>query len=66
MKPKASCHIRRLPDGEVIGEIVGEDGRVLETRHFGKYTEEDFKRLSSVIKQEMPGLDVTGIEISGN
>lgn len=66
MKPKASCHLRRLPGGEVIGEIVGEDGRILETKHFGKYTEKEFERLSEAIKQEIPQLAVTDVEISGN
>lgn len=66
MKPRASCHLQRLPDGEVIGEIIGEDGRVLETKHFGKYTEEDFGRLSDAIKREMPDMEVADIEISGN
>lgn len=66
MKPRAVCHLRRLRDGEVVGEVIGEDGQVLEMKHFGKYTEEEFGRLSRAIRQELPDIEITDIEISEN
>jgi hypothetical protein len=65
-KPKISCQLRRRPDGEVFGEMIGEDGQVLDARFFGKFTEKEFERLFEVIRQEMPYTTIADIELSGN
>jgi len=65
MKSRVSCQLSRRPNGDVTGKMIGEDGQILDTRYFGKFTEKEFKHLSKVIMQEMP-TTVADIELVRN
>jgi hypothetical protein len=64
MKPKASFCLRRMPDGEVIGQIIDEQGCIVETRNFGKFSVEEFERCSAVLSLEMPDLHLQPIDVT--
>ncbi len=55
-KAKATVCFRRLHTGEVIGEIISEAGEVAARRSFGEMTENEFRRVLDVVKQEYPGV----------
>ena len=64
MKRNAAFCLRRMPDGEVIGEIIDEQGTVVETKNFGKFSVEEFEKCSAVLKLAMPGLHLQPIDVT--
>ncbi len=67
MKDKATVCFRRLPSGEVVGEIISEAGDILESRNFGVMSEEEYKRVLKLMQRENPDLDALPlIELTGN
>ena len=52
-KHAAIC-FRRTRDGHVVAEILTPDGTIQATRDFGKFTEDEYRRLFEVIRQEYP------------
>ncbi|MDA8239963.1 MAG: hypothetical protein M0Z67_06285 [Nitrospiraceae bacterium] len=64
MKPKASFCLRRMPDGEVIGQVIDEHGFVVETRNFGKFSVEEFEKCSAVLNLAMPDLHLQPIDVT--
>ncbi len=55
-KAKATVCFRRLHSGEVIGEIISEAGEVAVRRSFGEMTEDEFRKVLDIMKQEYPGV----------
>ncbi len=66
MKEKITITIKRFKDGEVVGEVVGESSGVIETRHFGKLTEDQYERVFEVFKQESPEVEIQKVELVEN
>ncbi len=64
MKPKAVFCLRRMPDGEVVGQIIDEQGSVVETRNFGKFSVEEFEKCSAVLNVAMPHLHLQFIDVT--
>lgn len=64
MKPKASFCLRRMPDGEVIGQVIDEHGSIVETRNFGKFSVEEFEKCSAVLNLAMPDLHLQPIDVT--
>ena len=64
MKSKAAFCLRRMPDGEVIGQIIDEKGSIVETRNFGKFSVEEFEKCSAVLNLGMPGLHLQPIDVT--
>jgi hypothetical protein len=44
MKDKATATLRLKASGEVVGEIVNEQGRVVSSKRFGLMTEDEFRK----------------------
>jgi hypothetical protein len=63
---KVTINFNRLPDGEVVADVLDEKGVVLETRSFGKCSDEEYRRLVEVINQEMPALGAMEVKLTGN
>jgi hypothetical protein len=66
MKDKATVTFRRTASGEVVGEIVAEDGKVLLSKNFGALTDEEISRVLEVFQAENPGIVVQAIKLTGN
>jgi hypothetical protein len=66
VKDKATVCFRRLPTGEVLGEIVGDDGEVLLSKNFGVLTDEEISRALEVFQAENPAIVVQAIKLTGN
>ncbi len=58
MKPEVILRISRMPDGEVIGQMVSEDGAIAGTLYFGQSTVSSYKNLSETISNECPDLNI--------
>jgi hypothetical protein len=52
-----------MPDGEVIGRIFDEQGSIVETRNFGKFSLAEFEKCSAVLNLEMPHLQLQPIDV---
>jgi hypothetical protein len=66
LKEKVTITIKRFKDGEVVGEVVGESSGVIETRRFGKLTEDQYERVFEVFKQESPDVEIQKVELVEN
>jgi hypothetical protein len=66
VKDKATVCFRRLQTGEVLGEIVGDDGEVLLSKNFGVLTDEEISRALEVFQAENPAIVVQAIKLTGN
>ena len=67
MEDKATVCFRRLPSGEVIGEIVNAAGAVVVSRNFGKMSVASFNRVLQLLQQTDPSIDMLPvIEMTGN
>jgi hypothetical protein len=66
MKERVIINFNRLPDGEVVADVVDEKGAILVTRSFGRCSDEEYRRLVEVINQEMPALGAMAIKLTGN
>jgi hypothetical protein len=70
MKPppgeKVMINFNRLPDGEVVADVLDEQGTVLETRSFGRCSCDDYRLLVDVINQELPALGAMAVRVNGN
>jgi hypothetical protein len=66
MKEKATVTFRRTAAGEIIGEIVGENGEVLMSRNFGNMTDEEIERVIAIFQQEHPDTLILPVKLSGN
>ncbi len=64
MKPKASFCLRRMPDGEVIGQIIDEQGSIIETRNFGRFSVDEFEKCTAVLNVAMPQLHLQFIDVT--
>jgi hypothetical protein len=47
-------YFKRLTTGEVIGEIITEDGKVVESRNFGVMSLEEFEKTRAAANMENP------------
>lgn len=50
----------------MIGQVVNEDGEVVETRDFGCMAEEEFNRILRIMALEYPDIVVQDVELTGN
>ncbi len=66
MKEMVTISFRRLPDGEIVADIVDEKGLVIETRSFGKCSPEEYEQLAEVINREMPAPGTMAVRVTGN
>ncbi len=58
MKSETIFCLRRMPNGEVIGHVITEDGVIVETIYFGEFTRAEYKDISKAIRRECPDLNV--------
>jgi hypothetical protein len=65
-KDKATIHLRRTKEGDLVVEIVGEDGEVLVSRNFGDMTDEEIGRVLDALRDEYPDTVIHPIELTGN
>lgn len=67
MRNRATAVFRRLPSGDVIGEIIAETGEVIQSRNFGKMSEDEYRKILDLIDRERPDMGaIEPIELSGN
>jgi hypothetical protein len=67
MQDKATVYFRRLPSGEVVGEIINDAGVVIVSRNFGKISVESFNKILELLQQADPSLDMLPpIELTEN
>lgn len=68
MKKKVSVCIRHLADGRVSVEVADEEGKLLHSRIFGTFTEEEYALLLKVIDAEAfdRGTSTTNVSPSQN
>lgn len=66
VKNRPVISFSRLTDGEVIAEVVGEDGAVIQRKNFGKFTEEEYEQLFSALGDLMPEIVQQQIDVTGN
>lgn len=66
MKDHATVSFRRLAPGEVIGEIIGEDCAVLESKYFGRMTDAKIQRALEGLQSENPDTVILSVELTGN
>ena len=67
MKRRAAVVVERLPSGDVLGEIVSETGEILQSRSFGKMSEDGYRKLLKLVERQHPNLAATQpIELSRN
>jgi hypothetical protein len=52
MKKRVSVCIRRLAGGNVSVEVVDEEGKVIQGKQFGKFSEEEYELLLKAIDIE--------------
>jgi hypothetical protein len=57
-KPKKTIYIQRLADGEVVGEVLDDQGRLEYTKNFGYFTEDEYEGLLDAIGREAPEIAV--------
>jgi hypothetical protein len=61
-----TVYFRRLPTGEIIGEIVGDGTEVLLLKNFGALTDEEISRILAVFRAENPEVVVHPIKLISN
>ncbi|MDA8239578.1 MAG: hypothetical protein M0Z67_04300 [Nitrospiraceae bacterium] len=66
MKDKATVCFRRLQSGEVMGEIIGEDGTVLHSRNLGLLDDDELDRVLQAFQEENPGVFIMPVKLTGN
>lgn len=69
MKDKATVVFRRLADGNVIGEIIDEEGIVVESKNFGVMSVEEFERVLDLVNEndpELGGKIMPTVKLTGN
>jgi hypothetical protein len=66
MKDKAAIQFRRTRTGDVVGEIVSENGKVLHARNFGDLSDEELTRVIKVFQEEHPDVAVHAVRLTGN
>ncbi len=55
-KLKATFCFSRLPDGNVVGDIIDEAGVILESRNFGVMSVAEFEKVLDLVNKEYPVL----------
>ena len=66
-KDQAAVVFRRLPSGDVVGEIIDASGKIVMSKNFGDLSDEEISLVIGVFKEENPDVDILpGIEVSGN
>lgn len=66
MKSRASINLYRQTNGEVMGQIVDEQGNKVAEKHFGKFTEAEYERLCDVIKNKFGDIDIVSVDLVKN
>jgi hypothetical protein len=66
MKDKATITFRRSDSGDIIGEVIDEDGKVLMTRNFGDITYAEIERAILAFREENPDMAIDTIELNEN
>jgi hypothetical protein len=66
MRDKITISFRRLSDGEVIADVVDEEGMLIESRSFGRCSAEEYAQLAEVINQKMPVPGAMAVRVTGN
>ncbi|MHB8880451.1 MAG: hypothetical protein ACYC69_02955 [Thermodesulfovibrionales bacterium] len=66
MKDKATISFRRTASGDVIGEIIAEDGKVLESNNFGPMADSEIKRVLAEFQSQNPDTVILPVELTGN
>ena len=63
---KATIHFRRTDAGDVIGEIVGENGEIFVTKNFGGMTDEEMDRVLEAFQAEHPEALILPVKLTCN
>ncbi len=63
MKDKATATLRLKASGEVVGEIVNEQGRVVSSKRFGLMTEDEFRKNLQQVEKVFSGASNDAIEL---
>lgn len=63
---KATIQFRRNDAGDVVGEIVGENGEVLLSKNFGAMTDEEIERVLAAFQAENPDAVVLPVKLTDN
>lgn len=66
LRNKAVCRLKRSPDGNVTGEIVGHDGTILSSQNFGKFSDSGYERLMELIQLQNLEITIIEIDVAGN
>ena len=57
-RPKKTIYIQRLRDGEVVGDVLDEAGKLEMKKSFGYFTEEEYEGLLDAIGREAPEIAI--------
>ncbi len=64
---QATVVFRRLPNGTVVGEIINNSGKVVDSMNFGALSDMEIRNVLEAFKEENPDVDINPtIEISEN
>ncbi len=59
-------NFRRLPDGEVVADVIDEKGQVIVSRSFGRCSDDEYEQLVEAINREMPALVAMTVRVTAN
>jgi hypothetical protein len=66
-KDKAMVVFRRLPDGNIVDEIVDPSGTVFMSKNFGDLSKDEIDNVLYAFKEMHPEVDILpNIEVAGN
>ncbi len=67
MKDQSTILFRRLKTGDVIGEIVDSNGKIVMSKNFGDLSDKEIQNVLEAFQEEYPDVDIyPTIEVAGN
>ena len=67
MKDQATILFRRRQNGDVVGEIVDSNGKVVQSKNFGDLSDKEIQNVLEAFQEEYPAVDIyPTIEVAGN